>query len=165
VGHVTFAGKTGMQFGSNWSYQGQVGLAAGTAACVAIGADHVCDYDDLVLAASNGQLATLTTSDTAWLERTASVTVAANSPHIVVLGQPATVGKTYAVGPSSRCNDWTYSTDHLNDGEYVDFSTGTSTPTFHFDDMPGMIQTLPKDIPCGHNATLRDVLCCYPKCM
>ena len=165
AGKLTYAGKLTTQFGSNWAYKVAVGIAAGNEACTDMAADHVCDYDDLVFAASKGELSTLATTETAWLERTASVTVSATSPKIVVLGQPATVGKVYTVGPASRCNDWNYSTDHLNDGEYVDFSTGTSTPTFHFDDNPSAIQATPKDIPCGHNTMNRDVLCCYPKCM
>jgi hypothetical protein len=165
-GVVSFAGKASMQLGSYWSYQADIGTAAGTALCVAIGADHVCDYDDVVRAASKGEFANkLTTSETAWLHRTTSVTVSATSPKIVVLGQPATMGQTYTVGPASRCNDWSYMTDHLNDGEYIDFSSGLATPTFHLDDNPSAIQAGTKDIPCGHNATLRDVLCCYPKCM
>jgi hypothetical protein len=165
VGVLTYAGKAGMQFGSYWSYQSLVGTAAGNKACMDVGADHVCDYNELVSAASKGELSTLTTSDTAWLQRTTSVTVTATSPKIVVLGQMGAMGTTYTVGPASRCNDWSYMTDHLNDGEYVDFASGTSTPTFHLDDNPSAIQAATKDIPCGHNATLRDVLCCYPKCM
>jgi hypothetical protein len=164
AGHVTFAGKTASQYGSNWTYGGMNGLAAGNAACQAVGADHVCSYDELVVSASGGELSMLTASDTAWLQRNGPVTVTATSPKIVVLGQPATVGTTYAVGLGSDCNEWNYSTDHLNDGEFVDFSTGTATPTFHFDDNPNAIQATPKDIPCGHNAMLRDVLCCYPAC-
>jgi hypothetical protein len=153
-----------MTFGSNWSYQGDVGLAAGDLACQSIGADHVCDYDDIVFAASRGELSSLTTSDTAWLQRTHPVTIGSSSPKISVLGQPATIGTTYKIDlHGSNCVSWAYSTDHLNDGEYVDFSTGANTPTFHLDDNPCQIQALPKDIPCGHNVTQRSVLCCFPK--
>jgi hypothetical protein len=159
-----FEGVGATQMGSNWSYKANVGLAAGNEMCQDQGADHVCDYDDLVLAASRGELGALTAIDTAWLIRTHSVTVSASSPTIDVLGQPATSGTTYPVGTGSNCNNFNYSTDHLNDGEYVNFASGGNTPTFHFDDNPCVIQATPKDIPCGHNVQLRDVLCCYPKC-
>jgi hypothetical protein len=160
----TFASVGMTQMGSNWAYKANVGLAAGNEMCQDQGADHVCDYDDLVLAASKGELSGLSTTDTAWLIRTHPVTVSATSPAISVLGQPATVGATYLIGKGSNCADFNYSTDHLNDGEYVNFSTGGNTPTFHFDDNPCVIQTLPKDIPCGHNTMPRDLLCCFAKC-
>lgn len=167
---VTFAGKAGMQFGSTWSYGSAMGLAAGDAACQDVGADHVCDYDDIVLAASKGELSSLATTDTAWLQRTHAVTITATSPDIVVLGG-AMMGATYDVNSGSRCNNWFYSTDHVNDGEFVEFKNGGNKPTFHLDDKTGdgtaanaNIQPTPKDIPCGH-ATPRSVLCCYPKCM
>jgi hypothetical protein len=159
-----FASVGMTQMGSNWAYKANVGLAAGNEMCQDQGADHVCDYDDLVLAASKGELSGLSSTDTAWLIRTHSVTVSATSPTISVLGQPATVGTTYPIGKGSNCDDFNYSTDHLNDGEYVNFSTGGNTPTFHFDDNPCVIQTLPKDIPCGHNTMPRDLLCCFAKC-
>ncbi len=161
---VVFAGKAGQTFGSNWSYMGMPSLTAGNLACQAIGADHVCDYDDIVLAASKGELSTLTASDTAWLDRTHSVTIATGGPDIVVLGQAPAAGTVLKVAKSSRCADWTYSTDHLNDGEYVEFPNGGNSPKFHLDDNPCVIQTVPKDIPCGHNMMPREILCCYPKC-
>jgi len=173
---VTYAGKAigtdfdggaaALDWGSNWTYGTSLpGLPSGNAACQALGADHVCDYDDLVLAATKGELTPLATTDTAWLYRVNPVTVTATSPTIEVLGTPATVGTTYQVGMGSRCANWTYSTDHLNDGEYVSFEKGVNKPTYHFDDNPTVIQTTPKDIPCGHNGMPRAVLCCFPKCI
>jgi hypothetical protein len=164
AGLLTFAGKVPMTFGSNWSYKGDVGTAAGDLACQDMGGDHVCDYDDIVYAASKGELSTLSTSDTAWLLRAHPVTITSSSPKTIVLMQLATIGTTYKVNAAgSNCANWAYSTDHLNDGEYVDFSSGQNTPTFHLDDNPCSIQALPKDIPCGHNGLPRSVLCCYPK--
>ncbi len=160
----TFAAKAAMQFGSLWVYDAQVGLTAGNQACMDVGADHVCDYDDIVLAASKGELAALAPTDTAWLQRTHDVTVSATSPRIVVLGHPAVVGTTYKVSKASRCIDWTYAGEYLNDGEFVAFESGGNAPTFHLDDDPCAIQPSPKDIPCGHDALLRSVLCCYAKC-
>jgi hypothetical protein len=177
AGKTTFAGKAPTQLGSSWTYKADTGTAAGNQACVDMGADHVCDYDDLVFAASKGELTSLTATDNAWLLRYHSVTVAAGATNIEVLGTAAAAGTTLKVGPASRCADWTYSTDHLNDGEYVSFENGGNKPMFHLDDNPCVIQTAAadpaaaakgltaKDIPCGHNTMPRDVLCCYPKCM
>jgi len=141
--------SVGMQMGSLWSYKAMVGLAAGNLMCQDMGADHVCDYDDLVAAAAKGELSSLTATDTAWLQRTDAVTVN---------------NVTYQPGPGARCSDWNYATDHINDGEFVSFENGGNTPNYHFDDNPNQVQPLPKTIPCGHNQLLRDVLCCYAKC-
>jgi hypothetical protein len=163
AGHITYAGKWTTQQGSLWTYNAMVGLAAGDAACQAVvGADHACTYDDIVAAAAHGELSAVT--GTAWLQRGHAVTVTATSPTIVVLGLPASVGTTYQWSLGSNCANFDYATDHLNDGEFVDFSTGGNTPTFHFDDNPNIIQTTPKDIPCGHNTMPRDVLCCFAEC-
>ncbi len=172
---VTFAGKavgtdfdggaSAMDWGSDWTYKALNGLPAGNQACQDMGADHVCDYDDVVLAASKGELSTLATTDTAWLYRVNAVTISSTSPDIEVLGSPATMGTTYQVGLASRCANWTYQTDHLNDGEFVSFQNGVNSPQFHLDDNPGAIQATPKDIPCGHNLMPRAVLCCFPKCL
>jgi len=173
TGVVTFAGKvsaSGVTFASNWSYKAAVGIAAGNQACQDQGADHVCDYDDLVLAASKGEITGLAVTDTAWLQRTHAVTpTAATASSLLVLGEPATVGTTYMVSKGSRCADWNYSTDHLNDGEFVSFENGLNKPTFNLDNNPCAIQAALADggtkyIPCGHNTMPRDVLCCYPKC-
>jgi hypothetical protein len=165
TGALTFAGLGSTQLGSKWDYGADMGSAAGDALCQAQGADHVCDFDDIVYAASKGEFAGLTTTDNAWLVRTHSVTVGATDKMITQGGVSATVGQTYKVGQASRCANWSYSTDHLNDGEWVDFSTGVNTPTFHIDNNPCAIQ-MPnpgKDSPCGHNTMPRSVLCCYAK--
>jgi hypothetical protein len=172
VGVVTFAGKVGadptmgnpFNFSSDWTYMLLSGIAAGNQACQDQGADHVCDYDDLVLAASKGEIAGLATTDTAWLERTHSVTITAASPPILVLGQPPANGTTLQVTKGSRGADWTYQTDHLNDCEFVSFENGLNAPTYNLDDNPCAIQAVPKHIPCGINKIPRDVLCCFPKC-
>ncbi len=172
VGVVTFAGKLGADptmgnaftFTSDWTYKSMSGIAAGNQACQDQGADHVCDYDNLVLAASKGEIAGLATTDTAWLQRTHSVTISAASPPILVLGEAPANGTTLQVTKGARGADWTYQTDHLNDCEFVSFEKGLNSPTYNFDDNPCAIQATPKAIPCGHNMVTRDVLCCFPKC-
>jgi hypothetical protein len=157
-GQVTFAGKAkppnntvgNTSSNSHWVYNNNLsGVAAGDAMCQAIGADHACDYDDIVLAASKSEITGLATTDTAWLHRTHDVTVN---------------GTTFGVSKASRCDDWNYETDHVNDGEFVSFENGLNTPTYHLDDDPNATQASPKAIPCGNAAGTRYVLCCYPKC-
>jgi hypothetical protein len=96
---------------------GQTGLAAGNTACRAQGADHVCDYEELLVAQQRGELSAIPMGTTLWLHRTTTA---------MVMGQPS------APGPGGRCNDWTYSTNHSADGEYVSFDTA-GVPTFHLD--------------------------------
>jgi cysteine-rich repeat protein len=93
---------------SVWSYGGQLGVAAGNAMCQAIGADHVCTYEEVLEAAQKGELSSLAAGSTYWLHR-----VAGDVPRLgggVGMSPP---------GPGGRCNDWTYPTNHIADGEYA----------------------------------------------
>jgi hypothetical protein len=170
VGHITFAGKAPTQLTSIWKYTptgttvAVTGTPGGDAMCKDMGADHVCDYDDLVDAAAAGELSALAATDNAWLLRYHNITVAAGATNLESLGAAPAAGTVIKVGAGSRCADWTYGTDHLNDGEFVTFEKGGNSPTFHLDDNPCAIQTVPKDIPCGHNGTPHTILCCFPKC-
>ncbi len=158
-------------FGADWVVGAQIGLAAGDQACADIGADHVCDYDDIVLAASKGEITDLATTDTAWLQRTHPVTVAAGM-NIEVRGTAVPnatepLGAVLDVTMQSRGNDWTYAGGYAFDCEFISFEMGLDAPTYHLDDNPCACQTLPSgpagDLFCGHNALLRNVLCCFPK--
>jgi hypothetical protein len=137
---------------SNWSMlpaaMGTLGLEAGTSQCRFLGADHPCDYEEIVEAASRGELSAIPMGTTAWLQRTTSVTVE---------------GMERAAGPGANCQDWTFSGNHLADGEYVSFDVA-GVPTYHFDPdptfdpaQPGVFVT-PGDVDCG--GVMRALLCC-----
>jgi hypothetical protein len=154
--HQFYAGKID-NTSSVWSTLanagGQTGLEAGNAACKAIGGDHVCDYEEVVLAAQGGQLSSIPQGTTAWLQRTTTVMVN---------------GTASAPGPGGRCNDWTYMTNHISDGEYITFDTA-GTPTYHFDNdtiydpANPHVHTNDADLQCG--GASRSILCCFTACM
>ena len=137
--------------GSRWEHMGFVGFAAGDAMCQAMGADHVCDYEEVLDAEMKGELAGFAVGTTAWLHRT---TMADTS-----LGTPS------AAGLGGRCVDWTYTTNHLADGEYLEFTAGGLV--YHIDDDTFYDGTATEhaqtdQLQCGNQA--RSVLCCHPVC-
>lgn len=156
AGHVYYAGKFDGA-GPVWSNLPGAGgltkLDAGNAQCKAlnIGADHVCDYEEVLKAQAQGELAAIPAGTTAWIQRTTTA---------MVKGSPS------PAGPGGRCNDWAYATNHISDGEYVSFETA-GTPNYHLDGdtvfdaaNPG-VHTDP-DMQCG--GTTRSILCCYQAC-
>jgi cysteine-rich repeat protein len=94
---------------SVWSYGGQLGVTAGNDMCLAIGADHVCTYGEVKQADTNGELSALpsTGAFTFWLHRVSETVPKISNPNEMT-----------APGPGGRCNDWTYPTNHISDGEY-----------------------------------------------
>jgi hypothetical protein len=159
AGHVYYAGKYDPTTPENsvWASLpgagGVKGLDAGNNQCKAlnIGADHVCDYEEVLKAYAQGELASIPKGTTAWVQRT---TVA------MVDGQPS------QPGPGGRCNNWDYATNHISDGEYMTFDQ-QGVPTFHldndtvFDDKAPGVHTQ-MGLPCG--GTARSILCCYTAC-
>jgi len=127
--------------------EGQVGLEAGHRACQAIGGDHACDYEEVVLAEGYGQLAAIPAGTTAWLQRTTPVEVG---------------GTTSAPGQGGNCVDWTFVGNHLADGEYITFDA-VGVPTYHFDndtffDGVATEHVTPGTLDCG--GQMRAILCC-----
>lgn len=154
AGHVTYANKLD-GVGPVWAQavfaNGKTGLAAGNEGCLASGADHVCDYEEVLVAEKAGELATIPAGTTAWVHRT---TVA------MVNGVPSNPG------PGGTCNNWTYSTNHIGDGEYLTFDA-VGVPTYHLDndtiyDGVDNSHTNPADLQCG--GTMRSILCCFQAC-
>lgn len=135
---------------SAWEDGGVTGFAAGNQMCMNMGADHVCDYEEIELAFSKNEFAALPNGTTAWLHRT-----------VDVMGM--------APGVGGRCVDWTYSTNHISDGEFVTFNAGT--PTYTFDNDTNYNPAITPDNPhvqmglleCG--GVNRAILCCFPECM
>lgn len=90
---------------SVWGYAGSIGVAAGNAMCVEIGADHVCEWDEVTAADANGELAgQLPVGQSFWIHRLFSDVVLPN-------------GVTSSPGSGGTCNDWTYPTNHIADSE------------------------------------------------
>ncbi len=152
--HVYYAGKIDGAT-SAWhdlaAAGGQVGLAGGNAACVSAGADHVCDYEEVLKAQAHGELATIVAGTTAWVQRTTTA---------LVNGVPS------APGSGGNCVNWTALTNNNEEGEYATFDT-TGVPTFHLDDdtvfdpsVQGHVNV--HNLPCG--GVTRSILCCKPVC-
>jgi hypothetical protein len=133
---------------------GQLGLAAGDAQCVAldVGADHVCDYEELVAAHVAGEtlFGEIPLGTTLWVQRTTTETVG---------------GIDYPPGQGANCVDWTFIGNHLADGEYATFDA-TGVPTYHLDsdavfDGIDTTHAAPGDLQCG--GVTRDLPCCSPR--
>jgi cysteine-rich repeat protein len=161
MGQVTYAGMTAVQR-SVWADGGNIGIEAGKSLCQAIGADHFCDYEEVQAALALGELNNdpniTDVPITAWVHRTT----------------PAMVnGVMTDAGPGGRCNNWTYGTNHISDGEFVELTkvNGMVTAAYTLDNdaiydgtanhsQPGLLD-------CGANAggPERRILCCYPQCI
>jgi len=168
----------GMGSGAVWAYNGSIGTQAGHDMCKAVGAFHVCSYRELRKAHDRGELDTpqnqaklaITNGpNTFWLHRIhETVTMGTN-------GDLDPNGISSPPGPGGRCNDWTYPTGHIADGEYVDLSiTGSVTAAqYHFDQetkysgvaMDGYAGSGPMDGGPCNGSTRRDILCCYEECI
>jgi hypothetical protein len=84
--------------------------------CQAIGGDHACDWEEVTCAQANGELGNLlslmpSSAPTFWINRTTPVTVD---------------GREYPAGKGGRCNDWTYPTNHISDGEFAAVSSNSA---------------------------------------
>lgn len=126
---------------SRWAQNGMVGYEAGNAMCAGVAAgSKPCSYGQMKRAFQNGELNAL--SGTAWMNRTSADPAEPNAG-------PAAA--------SARCDDYRYNTNHLNDGEYVEFKQGQMVPYFDMDtSKPQPISG--KTLPC--NGAQRQLLCC-----
>ncbi len=180
---------------SKWSYSGLEGLQAGNSMCQAIGADHVCKYDEVVKAEANGELAALPSNLTYWLHRTVSVPNPilnnktcnidsdCTSSNALPYCDPATKICSYKPGAGGRCNDWTYPTGHISDGEWFEtFKNGNSKNNggvkignlvYHFDgdtfyDGVSQAHLCKSETTLGCSGACagatRAILCCNPVC-
>ena len=138
---------------SVWAFEGLVGLDAGNAMCAEASlGTHVCSYAELLVAEAKADnlepvLNGLAVGTTLWVHR--------DTPEMVN-------GSMSMPGAGGRCNDWTYPTNHISDGEYADI-TATSDLTFFLDndtffDGIDTTHTLPADLQCG--GTIRAIPCC-----
>lgn len=170
MGKLIFAGFASAQTGA-FSYNGQIGLDAATAACQALGGFGMCDYEQwkqiqsspmmhaadvvkLAMSIPNGQC------NDVWLQRTttATGTEAAACP-----------GGMSAPGPGGNCNNWNYQTGHVADGEHVNICNMGGMITFDYDidcdtifdpNNPGPHQD--QTMPCN---VMKQIPCCYEKCV
>lgn len=163
AGHVFYAGMVQdamnklIDVPSVWVSGGLTSFAAGDDMCQKSnlgGADHVCDYEEVLKAQADGELSTIAMGTTAWVQRTTTAMVA---------GVPS------PAGPGGRCNDWKYGTNHIADGEYMTFDQ-VGVPTYFLDNdtqfenlpPPAVSSFTQPGLPCG--GAMRKVLCCYAKC-
>jgi len=132
-----------------WSFMGPIGLMGGEAMCESIGADHVCDYLEVVDAAQAGELDALG-NITVWIHRTTIEPVD---------GVPS------APGPGGRCVDWADGTSTLADGEWAELTADgvvfNLDPDTFYDGLDSS-HTDPIAFPCM--GISRAILCCHPTC-
>jgi len=138
--------------GSRWEHAGFVGFAAGDAMCQELGADHACDYEELQQADARGELDDVPIGTTAWIHRTVDA--------------PIPGGGISSPGLGGRCVDWTYNTNHLSDGEYIEFTPvgavyNLDDDTFY--DGTSAVHTQTDLLQCG--GVVRSVMCCHAVCM
>ncbi|MBK8253902.1 MAG: hypothetical protein IPK82_14720 [Polyangiaceae bacterium] len=154
AGQVTYAGmvpNVGSSWGMHPQANGKTGYEAGIEVCKTIGADHPCDYEEVLVAQAAGELANIAQGTTAWIHRTTPAMVGGNP------SQP---------GPGGRCNNWDYITNHISDGEYADFmAVGVPTYMLDNDTFYDGVSTahVQAGLPCG--GASRAILCCFPVCV
>ncbi len=120
--------QPGTGIGAVWSYGGELGVLAGDEMCAAIGADHVCSWEEVVAAENAGELSTgpnaLPDGKEFWVHRLSEL-----------LPRLSDGGATMSpAGVGARCNDWTYPTNHISDGEFGYYHR-TTAPTMHANGM------------------------------
>jgi hypothetical protein len=184
------------------------GVKAGNAMCLAIGADRICKHSDIVAADAAGELASLPTNVTYWLHRTTPVMdptqpnksckpifdAAKNSDDYVgntkdcstgvsKYCDPNTLQCSIRAGAGGRCNEWTFPSNHVADGEWFEvynpassFNAGgfkEGTLSFHYDGDTTYTGQYPSPTckslttpgcagPCG--GAQRAILCCFDSC-
>lgn len=126
-----------------WAYTGTLGIEGGNQMCQAIGADHVCSYQELVDADAAGEFSGLpnmiSTSPEEeygpgfiselilggmYVNRLTEVTFTdLNDPNQLITSSPGTGG---------RCSDWTLPSPHIGDGEFAELIDGSLK--FYFDE-------------------------------
>lgn len=108
--------------GPQWSHPGfGLGFTSGTQACIAAGYEGVCTYTQLEEASTQGDFAAVPAGTTYWVHRVMA------TMYNGMLIQPDT---------RSRCDDWRYGTNDVNDGEYATVAAGALTFTLDADPLP-----------------------------
>ncbi|MGH1345519.1 MAG: hypothetical protein ACRBN8_28400 [Nannocystales bacterium] len=105
-----------------WEHPGfGAGFTSGTQACMAAGYEGVCTYTQMEEASAQGDFAAVPPGTTYWVHRVVA------TMYNAVLIQPDT---------RSRCDDWRYGTNDVNDGEYATVAAGALTFTLDADPLP-----------------------------
>jgi hypothetical protein len=102
-----------------WEFEGDIGLGAGHAACMAQGSDHVCDYGELFALSLRGEFADVPEGTKLWVQRTQRASIG---------------GVIYEPSGASNCNDWTYASGDMRSGETAIVAGGVLV--FDLDDTP-----------------------------
>ena len=128
---------------SEWTHPGfGEGFTSGTQACIAAGYEGVCTYTQLVEASDQGDFAAVPAGTTFWVHRV--VATMFNGALI----QPDT---------RSRCDDWRYATNDINDGEFATVAAGALMFSLDADPMPNGPSD-PLGLDCGN--VMRAIPCC-----
>jgi len=132
-----------------WGYydsamnQGYGGWMAGDKMCQAIGADHVCTYEEVAAAEAIGENLP---DGSYWLHRVNAT---------VMVG-----GVSSPPGGYGRCNDWNYQGGPgVADGEYVEIAGGAFT--YYFDEDTEFNVVSQRGFSCHHE---RAIICCTASC-
>ncbi|MCR9162363.1 MAG: hypothetical protein ACE37F_31550 [Nannocystaceae bacterium] len=118
------------------------GFTSGTQACIAAGYEGVCTYTQLVEASDQGDFAAVPAGTTFWVHRVVATMFEG------VMIQPDT---------RSRCDDWRYGTNDVNDGEYATVTAGALDFTLDADPNPNGGSD-PLGLDCG--GITRAIPCC-----
>lgn len=111
----------GSGISSQWSYSGMEGIQAGQDMCAAIGGDKICSYQQVLDAEAAGELSGLAEGQEFWIHRVATT--------VNCLDATCNMSSGVSVpGPGGRCNDWTYSTNHISDGEFAVVDSVNAAP-------------------------------------
>ncbi len=183
VSNQTNPNMPGAGLPSVWSYKGLIGMQAGKALCQDVGADHVCNYTEVVKADAQGELANLPPNLSYWLVRTTAVpdptqpNKACNVDADCKSNFCDKVTKicSWPPGAGAQCQGWSYPTNHMADGEWFEvfqpasmFNSGgvhLGGMSYHYDADPNSVCNKdPKVLgcpgPCG--GASRAILCCHP---
>jgi len=120
------------------------GFTSGTQACIAGGFEGVCTYTQLEAASAQGDFAAVPAGTTYWVHRV--VATMFNGALI----QPDT---------RSRCDDWRYGTNDVNDGEFATVGAGALTFALDADPLPNGGGD-PLGLDCGPVGLTRAIPCC-----
>jgi cysteine-rich repeat protein len=148
VTNSTSPAVPGPGISSVWSYAGALGISAGNDMCAAIGADHVCTFEEVLQADAANEadfVADLSGGQEFWVHR-----VSMAVPRL-------SEGTMSPPGPGGRCNDWTYPTNHISDGESAKYDP-VSTPGANAARFGNLLMAVDDDTAYDPNAMEADVV-------
>lgn len=173
----------------DWRFGELNGLEAGHAMCKAIGADHVCEYQEILAADVAGAFAAFPLELSFFLQRTTNV-VDPTEPKPCAADKECTSGFcdvdvqvcSWKAGKGGNCNDWTTSSGIFADAEWFEvyrdggmYNSGAApigSLSFFFDAYTkytavndNLCHSSDKPGCAGHCGAPRAIPCCSPPCV